>query len=64
MTLHMGVPGPVMCEPNGSMVIQSSMSNVAFCADANPHSKTSIAEIEANLAVNSFFIETSREAIC
>jgi hypothetical protein len=59
----MGVPLPVMCEPNGSMAIQSIMSNVAFCAEAKLHNKMSKAETQLNFRRSDFFTKTSAKAI-
>ena len=63
MTVQIGVPLPVMCEPNGSMVIQSIMSNVAFCAEAKLHNKVSKAETWLNFRRSNFFTRTSAKAI-
>src|SRR5262249_57898608 len=63
MTVQMGVPLPVMCEPKGSMVMQSIMSNVAFCADAKLHNTVSKAETWLNFRRSDFFTKTSAKAI-
>src|SRR5262249_15695269 len=62
MTVQIGVPVPVMCEPNGSIVIQSSMSNVAFCPKAKLQNMRIKTEIHPKLRANNLFITTSRES--
>jgi hypothetical protein len=57
MTLHIGVLIPVMCEPNGSIVIQSIMSNVAFCPEARLHHKTARPETDPTFRNNKFFTQ-------
>src|SRR5262249_41378352 len=60
MTVQIGVPGPVMCEPKGSIVIQSSLLNVAVCAIDKLHHRKSKLEIHVNFK-SGFFTQTSCE---